>query len=80
MIDVATNEPVTVQMAVESGPYLRISVAQVEKVRAVLDAAGIKYWVSYISVSSDGRPAMTYVWINAKTDPVFAQARLDEAA
>lgn len=80
MIDVATNEPVKVQMAIESGPYLRISMAQLDKARAVLDAAGIKYWVASYHTSVNGSPPMTWVWINAKTDPQLAQARLDEAA
>jgi hypothetical protein len=80
MIDVATQKPVKVKMAIVSGPYLDISMAQLDKVRAVLDAAGIKYWVSDSAISVNGAPAMTYVWINREADPDFIQARLDEAA
>jgi hypothetical protein len=80
MIDVATKKPVQVRMALESGPYLDVSMAQLGKVREVLDAAGIKYWVDSSAVSVNGAPAMTYVWINQKADPQIIQARLDEAA
>jgi hypothetical protein len=80
MIDVATQKPVTVQMAVESGPYLKVSMAQLDKVRAVLDTHGIKYWVDDSSISFNGAPPVTWVWINRKADPHYVQARLDEAA
>lgn len=80
MIDVATQKPVTVQMAIESGPYLKISMAQLDKVRAVLDAHGVKYWVDDSSISFNGAPPVTWVWINREADPQFIQARLDEAA
>jgi hypothetical protein len=77
MIDVATQKPIKVGKGIESGPFIEVSMAQLDKVRAVLDAHGIKYWVSDSIMSFNGAPPVTWVHFYRKSDPQEIQARLD---
>ena len=79
MIDVATKKPILVKNDAETGPYIRLSRDQVDRVSKVLDEANIRYWVPHHSVSMDGGPFMTWVWIRKGVDPVRAQEVLDLA-
>ena len=65
------------KIAPPSGPYLRITLDQKEKVVEALNANGIKHWVSAFAVSIDDGPAMTSVWLHQLSDPAQVQAILD---
>lgn len=78
MNDTATRQPIRVSEAA-SGPYIRLTVDSVEKVRKVLTENDIPHWVDNYPVSVDGQPAVTTININQKVDPRRVQDLLDAA-
>ncbi len=80
MIDSATHKPIEVRFTAEAGPYIRVSVEQLEPLREVLLKHDIRHWVDLFPVSVDGRPAMTKIYIRKGTDPGHVQRLLDAAA
>ncbi len=70
------NKPIQVGTT-SAGPYIRITVDQLERVKQLLSDHGVKYWVDHLAVSVDGQPAVTDVNLGRKGDPIRAQAILD---
>jgi len=60
-----------------AGPYIRITVDQLERLKQLLTAHDVKFWVDHYAVSIDGLPAVTDVNLGRKGDPIRAQAILD---
>jgi hypothetical protein len=80
MIDSSTHKPIRVSSDGRSGPYLMVSVGQLDQVRKVLRDNDIPHWVDHHAISVDGRPAVAVVNLSKGSDPCRVQALLDAAA
>ena len=63
-----------------AGPYIMVSLDQLDKVVAVLGKHEIPHWVDHNAVSVDGRPAVAVINLGRQSDPHQLQEILDEAA
>jgi hypothetical protein len=79
MTDTTTDRPIRVSVDEKSGPYIKVPVELLEKVRAVLLENEIPHWVEHIAISVDGAPAETVINIRRGTDPRRVQDLLDAA-
>jgi hypothetical protein len=80
MIDEMTqNDRLRVSTAVGAGPYLMVTVTQLDAVRAVLDHHKVRYWVDPDAISLDNEPAVTVIHFDRFGDAAQIQAVLDEA-
>ena len=77
--DTATNQPLVVQDH-ETGPYMIVPMTQVESVRQLLEANGVRFWVAHQSTSVNGKPYMSWVNIARGTDVKRVQAIFDAVA
>ena len=77
MTDVVTTKQLHVLDDSVAGPYLRLSMDQLEKVRQLLDSHGIFYWFRENSISMDGGPFFTVVNFGRNGDAAAMQALLD---
>lgn len=75
----AENRPIRVSNDERSGPYIQLPVDRLEAVERVLKEHAIRYWVDRHQYSFNGRPPVTMLYINQKTDPNHVQALLDAA-
>jgi hypothetical protein len=80
MTDTATRRPIQVSTDGTSGPYIRVSVELLEKVRKLLVENDIPHWVDHLAISVDGRPAMTVINLGRRVDSRQVQDLLDAAA
>jgi hypothetical protein len=78
IIDVATKKPVRVLTGGTAGPYLMASVEQLDEIRRILDARGIRYWVEENFVSINGGPEIGVLNLGRGADAAAIQAILDE--
>lgn len=80
MTDTSTNKPLRVQTD-PAGKYSLIDLPadQLDRVRAILDAGGVPYWVQHGFTSYNGGPYMAVIHLRRKADPKHAQALLDAA-
>ena len=78
MIDVTTNTPLRV-VAADFGPHMRLPYVQVKKVRQVLDAHGVNYWVSESVLSLNGGPEIATIYFGRNVDARTVQTILDDA-
>ncbi len=80
MIDEMTqNDRLRVSTAVGAGPYLMVTVTQLDAVRAVLDRHKVRYWVDPDAISLDNEPAVTVINFDRFGDAAQIQSILDEA-
>jgi hypothetical protein len=79
MIDEMTKETLRVSTAGIAGPYLMVTVAQLDEVLAALDRHKIRYWVDADAISLDNEPAITVINFGRSGDAGRIQAILDEA-
>jgi hypothetical protein len=79
MIDVATRKPLRVLTEGTAGPYIRVSVDQLDELRRLLDAGGIRYWVEENVISINGGPEIGVVNLGRGADARAIQAVLDSA-
>ncbi len=79
MIDTATQKPIQVLLAEVSGPYLWVSVDNIDRVRRVLEAHEVSFWVSHHAIAVNGKPAVTVINIKKGTNPDTVQGFLDQA-
>lgn len=77
MIDVTTNEPLTVSPGGNAGPYIMVPAQQITEVHRLLKAHSIPHWIDDESISLDGEPAITVVNLGPSTDAVEVQRVLD---
>lgn len=80
MIDPATNKPIRVSDIDKN--YLDISVSDqhLDKVVALLEAKGVKFWVAHQRLSINGGPYMATINLRRGTDAAHVQTILDAAA
>jgi hypothetical protein len=79
MTDTATQKPIRVSTESPSGPYIKLSVESLERVKKLLVENDIPHWVDHIAVSVDGRPATTLIYVGRKVDSRRVQELLDAA-
>jgi hypothetical protein len=77
MIDAATKEKIRVSTDGTAGPYLMVSVGQLDEVRRLLDGRGVRYWVDEEVISLNGAPEIAVVNLGRSGDPRLVQALLD---
>ena len=80
MLDTDLGEPVRVLNDEATGPYIEVSVNQLELVRRLLTDHGVRFWVTHQAISVQGGPFTTTIYIRKGTDPARIQALLDQAA
>jgi hypothetical protein len=78
MIDEMTKNRLRVSHDGIAGPYLMVPVAQVVRVRELLDRHAIHYWVDADAISLDGKPAITVINFGRAGDATRIQTLLDE--
>ena len=79
MIDVETQERLTVRTEGDAGPYLMVPVRQLEAVQEVLKKHNISYWTDDEAVSVDGKPEVAFVNLGPGGDASRVQGILDAA-
>jgi hypothetical protein len=79
MIDEMTEDRLRVSSDGVAGPYLMVTLAQLDKVRAVLDRHKVHYWVDADAISLDNEPAITVINFGRSGEQGRIQAILDEA-
>lgn len=78
MIDSASKKWLRVLTdAPRSGPYIMLPVDQLEAVRRLFDANQVHYSVSELSVSLDGKPAVTTITLGRGANAKSIQSMLD---
>jgi hypothetical protein len=77
MIDTTTRKPLCVSTDGEGGPYIMVPVTQLDKVRALLDANKVFYWVDEEALSLEGKPEITFINLDHPGDPAMVQRLLD---
>lgn len=77
MIDTTTDQPLYVSTDGGAGPYIMIPVAQLELVRALLDANRVPYWVDEEVISLDEKPEVAVINLGQGSDPKKVQSLLD---
>jgi hypothetical protein len=79
MLDEMTKKRFRVVDAPVAGPSLMLPLAQLSRVREVLDSNAISYWVDSFAISLDRKPAQVVINFGRKGDANRIQALLDEA-
>jgi hypothetical protein len=77
MIDVETQERLTVSKDGDTGPYLMIPLEQLGAVRLIFDRNGITYRVSPNAIGLDGKPVIAIVNFGRGADINRVQNALD---
>ena len=77
MIDTTTRQPLAVSTDGGAGPYLMLPLAQLDKVRALLDTNNISYWVDEEVFSLDGKPEIALINFRKECKPSTVQSLLD---
>jgi len=80
MIDELTRNSLRVPTDDIAGPYLMVTVTQLDAVLAVLDSNHVRYWVDADAISLDNEPAITVINFGRSGDAARIQTILDEAA
>jgi hypothetical protein len=62
MIDEMTQKRVVVSNDEDAGPYLMVTLDQLDVIREALDRHKVRYWVDGDAISLDNEPPVT--WIN----------------
>ena len=79
MIDVETQERLTVHTEGNAGPYIMVSVNQLQVVEEILEKDNIPYWTDDDAISVDGKPEVAIINIGAGVDGTRVQGILDAA-
>ena len=77
MIDTTTDKPLYVSTDGDAVPYIMVPVVQLERIRALLDANKVRYWVDEEAISLDGKPEITVINLGGRSDPEPIQHLLD---
>ncbi len=77
MIDTTTEQPLCVSTDGTAGPYIIVPVAQLDRVRTLLDANKVSFWVDEEVISLDGKPEVAVVNLGGECDPARIQQLLD---
>ena len=80
MIDVVTKKPLRVlTVGPDAPPYIHLAFEQLDELRRVLDAHGVRYRPRENIISFDGGPEMIAVYLSRGEDAQRIQAILDGA-
>lgn len=79
MIDSMTKKPIRVSTDGTAGPYVMVPVDQLEELRRVLDAGGVRYTIDEDVISLDGEPEVAVVDLGRAADAEAVQRLLDRA-
>lgn len=77
MIDTTTDRPLHVSTDGGAGPYIMIPVTQLDRVKTVLNAHQIHYWVDEEAISLDGKPEVAVINLEQGCDANEIQHILD---
>jgi hypothetical protein len=77
MTDTVTRKPIKVETHGGELGYIRIPLAQLDTVTAVLDANKVPYWVDEEALSMDGGPEITWINLDEDADLALVQRLLD---
>ncbi len=80
MIDTKARQPLSVSTDGGAGPYIMVPVAQLDKVRALLEANKVPYWVDEEAISLDGKPEVAVINLEIGSNPAIVQSLLDSIA
>jgi hypothetical protein len=78
MIDETTQERFRVSNDKDAGPYLMVTLNQLDVIRAALDRHKVRYWVDGDAISLDNEPAVTWINFGRAGDAARIQSILDE--
>jgi hypothetical protein len=79
MIDIQSRRPIRVSPGGTAGPYVKVPVDRIGRVRTSLDRRGIAYWVESHAISFDGEPEIAVINLGFSGDSGRVQAILDVA-
>ena len=79
MTDIELKKPLAVRNEGKAGPYLLVSIEQIEEVESVLSGAKIPYLLSREAVEFEGHHAIAMIDFGRRADPSTIQAALDSA-
>jgi hypothetical protein len=79
MKDAATKHPLRVSTDGTAGPYLMVTIEQLNEVRRLLDGHSIRYWVDEDAISLNGEPETAVVNFGRGGDSEAVQRILDAA-
>ena len=77
MIDTTTRQPLSVSADGDAGPYIMVPVAQLDKVRALLEANKGPFWVDEEAISLDGKPEIAVINLGRGSNSATVQGLLD---
>lgn len=77
MIDTTTRQPLDVSTDGDAGPYIMVPVAQLDKVKALLEANKVSYWVDEEAISLDGKPEVAVINLGHGSNSATVQSLLD---
>ena len=77
MIDAMTRKPLHVSTDGTAGPYIMLTVSQLDDVRQLLDDRGIRYWVEEDFISLNGAPETAVIDLGRGANVDAVQAILD---
>ena len=78
MTDTATQQPIRVSDSL-AGPYIRLPLASLERVRKLLLEHHIPHWVEHHAISVDGHPPVIVINLGKTVDSRHVQELLDAA-
>ena len=78
MIDEMTADRLRVATDGIAGPYLMVPLAQLPRVRELLDGHKVRYWPDSHAISLDGKPAIVVINFGRTGDSARIQQLLDE--
>jgi hypothetical protein len=78
MIDVVRKERISVLKEEGSPPYMIVPEEQLDAIVRILDTNNVAYEVDEESLSLDGKPFVTFIIFDRKTDRNFVQRLLDD--
>jgi hypothetical protein len=79
MIDTTTQKPLRIWNYGGAGGTIIVPVDILDKVKHLLDANRVSYWVADEALSVDEEPEVTFITLSQKSDPVKIQQLLDSA-
>lgn len=77
MIDSSTRKSIKISTDGTAGPYVMVSVEQLQQVCDLLEGNDIPHWVDHNAISVDGRPAVAVINLGKMIDPRRVQNLLD---
>ena len=77
MIDTTSHKQLSVSTDGDAGPYIMAPVTQLERIRTLLDANKVRYWVDEEAISLDGKPEVAVINLGHRSDPERIQRLLD---